>query len=187
MTMGDRIVILDDGRRQQVGDPSTVYDNPANRFVGGFVGSPSMNFVEVTASRDGDDVVLTGRDAADGFGYRLTDDRAAAIRGGADAYTLGIRPESVEIGDDGPDTVPATVEVVEPVGSDNYLYLDLGETASTLEAEDHPDFVARVDATLQPEIGEVVAVAFPESAVHLFDADTGEAVRTETEPTAVTQ
>lgn len=174
MTMGDRIVILNDGKRQQVGEPSEVYENPANQFVGGFVGSPSMNFVPVDARADGDDVVLTGRDD-DGFEYRLTAGRADAIRGGADGYTLGIRPENVEVSADG-DGVPATVEVIEPIGSDNYLYLDLGEGESTLAADDQPEFVARVESTVQPELGAVVSVRFPEADVHLFDETTGEAV-----------
>ena len=176
MTMGDQIVILNDGRRQQVGEPSAVYDNPANEFVGGFVGSPSMNFVPVDARADGDDVRLTGsRDSS--FEFLLTDDRADAIRGRADSYTLGIRPENVRIVDEGTENaVPATVEVVEPIGSDNYLYLDLGTEASTLAAQDQPDFIARVDSTVAPETGDVVYAGFPESTVHLFEQPGGEAV-----------
>jgi multiple sugar transport system ATP-binding protein len=180
MTMGDRIVILNDGERQQVGEPSTVYENPANQFVAGFVGSPSMNFVPVEASSDGDGLLLSGTDDA-AFQYRLTDERAAALADGGDtlagAYTLGIRPENVRLVEsDADNAIPATVEVVEPIGSDNYLYLDLGEAASTLDADDHPDFIARVESETHPEIGDVVSVSFPESDVHLFDEQNGEAV-----------
>ncbi|WP_424001098.1 ABC transporter ATP-binding protein [Haloarcula salina] len=186
MTMGDRIVILNDGNLQQTGRPKEVYENPANRFVGGFVGSPSMNFLDVTAEPTGDGVRLTDEDGA--FAYDLTGGRAQAfgdIEGGS--YVLGVRPEDVSVADgDARDGVPATVDVLEPVGSDNYLYLDLGDGSGGFDGDDSPAFVARVSADVEPAVGEQVRVVFDESAVHLFDPRDGEAVTAAAEHAAAT-
>jgi len=185
MTMGDRIVILNDGNLQQTGRPKEVYENPANRFVGGFVGSPSMNFLDVTAEPTGDGVRLTGEGGA--FAYDLTGGRARAfgdIEGGS--YVLGVRPEDVSVADGGAQAaVPATVDVLEPVGSDNYLYLNLGDGSDGFDGDDASAFVARVSADVEPAVGERVRVVFEESAVHLFDPRDGDAVTaTEEEPAA---
>ncbi|WP_254273221.1 ABC transporter ATP-binding protein [Haloarcula marina] len=182
MTMGDRIVILNDGELQQTGKPTHVYQNPTNQFVAGFVGSPSMNFLDVSADSLDGGVRLTGADGS--FSYDLTSERASAfgdIAGGS--YVLGIRPEhvTVEESTDG-SAIPATVDVVEPIGSDNYLYLDLGTEQRSFDTEDAPDFIARVPADIEPEVGDVVGVAFEESSVHLFDGETGDAVAPQGEP-----
>jgi multiple sugar transport system ATP-binding protein len=159
MTMGDRMVILDEGELQQAGAPTDVYANPTNAFVGGFVGSPSMNFADVTVDRTGGRTTLVG----DRFEYPVSDAFASAMPAG-DAFTLGIRPENVEVDVDGDGSgVEATVEVVEPVGADNYLTLDVDD-----------QFVARVDADVEPDAGDDVLVRFEEDSVHLFDADSGE-------------
>lgn len=157
--MGDRMVILDEGELQQVGAPTDVYESPANAFVGGFVGSPSMNFADVTTEREDGRTTLVG----DAFAYPVSDAFASAMPDG-DEFTLGIRPENVSVStDEGARGVAATVEVVEPVGADNYLTLDVAE-----------HFVARVDATVEPTPGDTVTVHFDEDDVHLFDADSGE-------------
>ncbi|WP_101294487.1 ABC transporter ATP-binding protein [Halegenticoccus soli] len=158
MTMGDRIVILKDGELQQTGAPTDVYENPANRFVGGFVGSPSMNFVDVRAAVTRDEVRLS--DGTGRFEYRLPAADYPSISDG-DALTFGVRPEDVFTAEPA-SGIETAVEVVEPVGSDNYLYLDLGD-----------DFIARVDSDVEPDPGDVIYVGFDESDVHLFDARSG--------------
>ena len=160
MTMGDRMVILDEGELQQVGAPTDVYESPANAFVGGFVGSPSMNFAEITVDRDGGRTTLAG----DGFEYPVSDAFASAMPDG-DRFELGIRPENVAVDPAGDEQggITATVEVVEPVGADNYLTLDVAE-----------HFVARVDSTVEPAPGDDVTVRFDEDSVQLFDVDSGE-------------
>ncbi|MCU4740188.1 ABC transporter ATP-binding protein [Halobacteria archaeon AArc-m2/3/4] len=164
MTMGDKIVILEDGELQQTGAPKDVYDRPTNSFVGGFIGSPSMNFVDVVARKSDSSLVLT--DEVD-FRYSLSEAYAneIAVEDGQE-ITLGIRPEDVHPADPGSDNgVEATVDVVEPIGSDNYLYLDIG-----------PDFIARVAADVEPEPDERITVTFDESKVRLFDRETGDSL-----------
>ncbi|UTF53564.1 ABC transporter ATP-binding protein [Natronosalvus rutilus] len=163
MTMGDKIVILNDGELQQVGAPTHVYDKPANEFVGGFVGSPSMNFLEVVARTSGNSLVLT--DGED-FRYSLSPEYAADIDvEDGQPVTLGIRPEDVYTADPGSDGIQTTVDVLEPIGSDNYLYLDI-----------HDDFIARVNADVKPAVGETIEITFDESKIRLFDRDTGESL-----------
>ncbi|WP_435079331.1 ABC transporter ATP-binding protein [Halococcus sp. AFM35] len=173
MTMGDRLAIMNDGVLQQTGTPTDVYAAPNSEFVGGFVGSPSMNILDVTVEETGDGTMLTNGDR---FTYTLGGDRGRHVTG-ADVTSarLGIRPENVRVTDER-DGIETSVEVVEPVGSDNYLYLDLG-----------PEFIARVDSGIEPATGEEIRVTFDENDVHLFDAGTGDALLAEgEEPPIVT-
>jgi len=164
MTMGDRIVILDEGELQQVGAPKEVYSNPTNEFVGGFVGSPSMNFIDVAVEEVDGAVTLT---AGDRFAYRLDESDARRLQEATSTRELrmGIRPEDVQVVESGPNAQQAVVEVVEPIGSDNYLYLDVGD-----------DFIARVDADVEPDPSDEILVSFDSKAVHLYDPETGEAL-----------
>ncbi len=162
MTMGDRIVILDGGELQQLGKPTDVYANPVNEFVGGFIGSPSMNFVDVEADARGDAVRLAGLEGE--FDFELS---AAYVDRHVDSldsnrYTLGIRPENVVFTDDTRNSITARVSVVEPVGSDNFLHLDIAG-----------EFIARVDPAIEPRPGEDVTLTFDEDDIHLFDSETG--------------
>jgi len=170
MTMGDRIVILNDGELQQAGQPREVYENPANKFVGGFVGSPSMNFIDVHATVTGDRVRL--EDDSGRFEYTVAAASYPNVSDG-DRLSFGIRPENVRIVD-AAEGIPTTVEVVEPIGSDNYLYMDLA-----------PEFIARVDSDIEPEPEDTVAISFDEVNVHLFDGETGESLTFEDEAESV--
>ncbi|RYJ12904.1 ABC transporter ATP-binding protein [Halogeometricum borinquense] len=162
MTMGDRLAILKDGILQQVGKPKDVYENPTNKFVGGFVGSPSMNFVDVEVTGSGGSVTLANDD---GFDYSLTGDVAQRVsESRSETARLGVRPEDVTVVTGGAG-IPTTVDVVEPIGSDNYLHLDVGT-----------DFIARVDSDVEPTVGDTIEITFDQSAVHLFDATGGDAL-----------
>ena len=174
MTMGDRVAVLDGGELQQLAPPQEVYDHPVNRFVAGFIGSPSMDFMETTVERQDDRYVLVGR-SNDTLSYAL--DRSVTERleleGGTD-LTLGVRPEDLDVIGDPADRDPrnsfeATVDVVEPMGSDNFLTLDVGESDS---------WTARVDSSFVPEEGSQVGVTFDESVLHLFAAD-GETLKSQ--------
>jgi len=163
MTMGDRIAILNDGELQQVATPLEAYHTPANEFVAGFIGEPSMNFFDVDL--DGERV------AGDGLDLPLSE----SVRGEltTDALVLGIRPEDVELKKtvEGDHDVSVTVDVVEPMGDENNVYLSLPDTP---EGE---TFIANVDGRTRVEEGEDIAAHLPEDAMHFFDRQTGEALR----------
>ena len=146
MTLADRIVVLNDGRVEQVGAPLDLYARPATRFVAGFIGMPSMNFLDVTV--EGARCTLPG-------GHELPLP-AEAPRGPA---TLGIRPEHVEIGTEG---LPARVELVEELGEAHLLHLVLqgGER-----------LIAKLPGNAIAPQGETVAVRIDPARCHLFDAD----------------
>jgi len=149
MTMGDRIAVLDSGEIQQVAPPEVCYNRPSNRFVAGFIGSPSMNFFEVHIKENQGDHIIEG----DSFvltinGICVTDGR----------YTLGVRPEDFYIGES--EGIQATVDVVEPLGADNLLYL-------TTTAGD--EFTVRVESNYKPNEGETVFASFDTPSMHLFD------------------
>ncbi len=164
MTMGDRIVVLKDGVIQQAADPVTLYDEPANRFVAGFIGTPPMNFF------DGE---LTGDGAFDGgsFRVRINEKHATGLQGRAGkAVTLGVRPEDIaaSAGDADPAAgkVTAKLQVIEPMGSETYWYLKSGEHT----------FIARVDSHVKADINQEVALQFNLDKAHYFDADSGKTV-----------
>jgi multiple sugar transport system ATP-binding protein len=170
MTMGDRIAVLDGGRLQQVGMPLECYHEPRNLFVAGFIGEPSMNFFEVDL-RDG---VLAG----DHFEYPLSDDILPAVEG-HERLVLGIRPEDIElVGEgDGLHEFRTTVDVVEPTGDENNVYLTFADAGPTGTPEEGPEtFVAAVSGLRNVEGGQTVVARIPESAIHVFDRDTGEAL-----------
>ncbi len=171
MTMGDRIAIMNDGRLQQVGRPNEVYDHPANLFVAGFIGEPSMNFLDVVY-RDGNRPRLVGSEGGDGFAYplaRSTADRLE-VEDGAQ-LTLGVRPEDVTIETDTgalSDTAQqATIDVVEPMGSDSFVYFYLDGT----------EWTGRT-GRIGRETGDKIVCDFEESAVYLFD-ETGETIKSQ--------
>ncbi len=163
MTMGDRIAILDGGELQQVGTPLECYHQPANRFVAGFIGDPSMNFFELQYDQ------ATGT-ATDGtISYSFSEDQQSrierSIAGGR--LILGIRPEDITIAEE-PDstTVESTVQVVEPMGKESLLHL----------GADDRSFLASVSGEYLVDEGNALRVRFPRSKVHVFDPEDGDAI-----------
>ncbi|WP_101297930.1 ABC transporter ATP-binding protein [Halegenticoccus soli] len=180
MTMGDRIAILNGGKLMQVATPLEAYHRPANRFVAGFLGEPSMNFFEMEVR--GDRLVGASERTAepsggsspedgDEFVYPVSAETREAI-GDASAVTLGVRPEDVELvrTADGPHDFETVVDVVEPTGNENNVYL-------AFSSESERTFVATISGMRSVEAGQPAIARIPESAIHLFDADTGEALR----------
>jgi len=171
MTMGDRIAILNDGKLQQIGTPLECYHTPANQFVAGFIGSPSMNFLDVTA----DDGALINEE----FRYGLSMETAESLGPNGTEYVLGIRPEDITVvTSDAPNAIEASVNVVEPLGDVAHVNIDIGSESYT----------ASIDGTPRWDPGHEIYVEFPENNVHLFAADTGEAVKnasTETDEQSV--
>jgi len=149
LTMGDRIAVLKDGVLQQVGTPRDLYETPANVFVAGFIGSPSMNILptEFTGSavRFGNaDIPVPGMPAS-----------GAAL--------LGVRPEDLELVSAEGDGLAVEVDLVEELGADAYLY------GHTEVAGEQRDLVARVDGRRHPAVGDVVVLAAKPDHLHLFD------------------
>jgi len=164
MTMGDRIVIMKDGCIQQIADPITLYDKPVNRFVAGFIGSPPMNFVKGSVvKREGKIYFNEGK-----FLVKVIDAMAKALASYVDKEVIfGIRPEDIYdklFVSEAPqeNTVKAICEVIEPMGSEAYLYLNTGKNS----------LVARVGGHDKPTINQDMDLVFDMSKVHFFDRDT---------------
>ncbi|WP_049935638.1 ABC transporter ATP-binding protein [Haloplanus natans] len=166
MTMGDRIAVLDGGELQQVGTPNEVYNHPANEFVAGFIGSPSMNFMSMSVVRRGGTTALVA-DHDESLTYRLDDAASDLPVEPGDSVTLGVRPEDLRIVDGAESNgegrrLDAAVQVVEPMGSDNFLSLDVGLDDA---------WVARVDPSYTPEERTSIQVTLDYHALNLFDDD----------------
>ncbi|TSE00896.1 sn-glycerol-3-phosphate ABC transporter ATP-binding protein UgpC [Mesorhizobium intechi] len=151
MTMADKIVVMRDGRIEQIGAPLELFDRPANLFVAGFIGSPSMNLLKGVV-RKGD---KPGVDIS-GTLFPIADN--AAQDGQAVVY--GVRPEHLEIH---PDGVPAKISVVEPTGSETLVFLRFGDREMVALFRERHDFKPGDTLTLKPRLEQI----------HLFDAETG--------------
>ena len=127
MTMGSRIVLLRDGVVQQIGAPQDVYDHPLNTFVAGFLGSPSINFFEGQLARRDDKWVF----AAPDIELTLPAEVVAKINGSEERLgeinqaTIGVRPENFKLADAQNSSVKGQISLVELVGSDKYVYIDM--------------------------------------------------------------
>jgi multiple sugar transport system ATP-binding protein len=175
MTLADRIVVLDEGVIQQIDDPITLYTQPNNMFVAGFIGSPAMNFLKATIKEKGSELVLDGKGD---FELIIPQEMSNAMKE-LQTYigkevVLGIRPENIldpEVNDDheysAENLVEAQVEVVEPMGSTINLYLDIGAEES---------IIAVVDINSTAEVGDEMEFAFDLNKMHIFDAETEEAI-----------
>jgi multiple sugar transport system ATP-binding protein len=154
MTMADKIVVMHDGRIEQIGAPLDLYDRPGNRFVAGFIGSPAMNFVEGRLSLNGG-AAFVGQG-----GLRLPLPVVPAAKDGQ-PVTLGLRPEHLTLADDG---IPAEVVVVEPTGPEVQVNARLasGEEIVAMFRERHP---------FRP--GDKIGLKPLGNHVHVFDGETG--------------
>lgn len=168
MTMGSRIVVMKDGVAQQVSDPLTIYRQPVNQFVAGFIGSPAMNFIDATLSKEGDGLSVS----SEAFTAALPHAQAAALadHAGADV-TLGIRPEDIYESADADRlaasaSIRAHLDVVEPMGNEIFLYFELGGK----------DLVARIDVRTPPAVNTDVDLVLDVGSLHFFDKESGESL-----------
>ena len=187
MTLGQRVAVLRDGVLQQCETPQQLFSNPVNLFVGAFIGSPSMNFVE--AAVGGDSVVFPG------LHMPLPTD--SPLRGQERSVILGIRPTDFAHSDDAPADLPrmrVEPSVVEELGAETYLVftidaprVDTEATRAAADAERTDEmtlladeegaiFTARVDPRRSPRPGTPVELAVDGERVHFFDPDTGESL-----------
>ena len=162
MTMGDRICVMKDGDIQQVADPITLYDSPANLFVASFIGTPPMNFFQGTIEQQSDGLFFK----EETFTIKILDEwkeRLADFVG--KKVTFGIRPEDIcwaKAGDDQFPKVKAEIEVIEPMGSETYLYVNTGVHS----------FIARVEAQRRFKVGDTIELPFFLPKAHIFCGET---------------
>ncbi|HHM23895.1 MAG TPA: sn-glycerol-3-phosphate ABC transporter ATP-binding protein UgpC [Bacteroidetes bacterium] len=167
MTMGDRIVVMKDGKVQQVDSPLNLYNRPKNKFVAGFIGSPAMNFFTCTVRGNGG-LVLDG----EVFRFVLPKRLEANLASYAGKQVVfGIRPEDIHLPDEERSLrekgeMEAEVDVVEPMGSEMYVYLRAGENR----------FVARAVLESIPRLGDRLRLLVDLSKAHFFDPVTEERI-----------
>jgi multiple sugar transport system ATP-binding protein len=189
MTMGHRVAVMHQGRLVQVAPPAELYHRPAHVFVAGFIGSPPMNLVKVHVDDAADGVVVT----SGALRLELPTEVAAGVpqlRPGPDPVIVGVRPEHLEIASDG-HGVPATVRLVEPLGSEHIVHLDVGDAhllASDGATWDEVGTDLRVIAKLHGEqawcrAGDQVVLRADPQHLRFFDCTTGAAL---TEPVVAT-
>ncbi len=163
MTMGDRIAVMKDGLLQQVGTPQELYGHPANLFVAGFIGSPAMNFVGVTAVGE---QLMMGKAKLNLAGEPA---KAAANRPAGSSLTIGFRPEHLQLANGTGDQVvrfPATVDVVEYLGNEELIHA---------RAEGN-DIVALLPSDRKVKAGDKVELAVPLDRLYVFDPESEKAL-----------
>ena len=167
MTMGDRIVVMKDGVIQQVGSPSTIFDRPRNVFVAGFIGTPQMNFFDITfkAAPKEVEIILPNGDSTK---FKLSDFTAIQdeyIDGKEKKLTLGVRGEHIVIS---PKGIAAEVTFVEILGNTTNIMCKL------LHSE--KEFTITVQERSELKIGDQINIQFLAKNLHLFDPESGETV-----------
>ena len=156
-------MVLNEGKIQQIADPGTLYHKPANQFVGGFIGTPPMNFIKTHIVNNSGAPILE----FENFKVELNTHLQSALNTlSGDAVTLGIRPEDIHIGENGKNSVGAQVELVEPLGNHALLYLRTGEN----------NFVAQSDLVDMPQHNTPLTVNFNMDKAHLFHPETGKSL-----------
>ncbi|MBT3315530.1 MAG: sn-glycerol-3-phosphate ABC transporter ATP-binding protein UgpC [Anaerolineae bacterium] len=169
MTMASRIAVINNGTLQQIDSPQVLYDTPANLFMAGFIGSPSMKFFPAKLRKEGKTIYVDG----EGFSVPISVERAAIYQNHAGKNIIfGIRPENIHNPDFIPpnihtEQVPAKVDVTELMGNEIFLHLINGDIS----------FVARVDPRSTFGVGDEIQVAFDMNSFQIFDAETEEAIR----------
>jgi ABC-type sugar transport system ATPase subunit len=159
MTLADRIVVLRAGRIEQVGTPLEVYNHPANLFVAGFIGSPRMNLLPARVAASGQ--VTIGNDTRS-----IPLPSTGQVASGA-SITLGARPEHIDVVDETQADLFITVNLVEQLGGETYLYGS---------APGLPELTVRQDGQARYDRNQKVGLRLKREALHLFDAD-GQAIR----------
>ncbi len=170
MTLGDRIAVMKNGVIQQIATPAKLYDEPANQFVAGFVGSPPMNFFAGTLARNGSGLIFQATNNS--FKLHLENQMAARLANHTDKQiVLGLRPESIldrsRAADSPTDwTLDAVAETVEPMGAETHLHA----------TRDGHSFVVRMSGGWRATTQQKIPLVFDMRAAHFFDAATGKEI-----------
>jgi len=161
MTLGHRLMVLNEGVVEQLGTPLELYEHPKSLFVAEFIGSPSMNILDTRITDGGANVQI-----ADDISMVLGDEGLSAYAG--KMVKLGVRPEHLEIIEGGNDALPLTVTVVEHLGADTLVHGHFGD--------DRTDMTIRRPGTQDIKAGDVLPVTIGREHIHLFDAETGKRI-----------
>ena len=170
MTMATRIAVMSDGILQQIDSPQVLYDNPANIFVAGFIGSPAMNFSSAKIAKMNGDIIVDTGDVAVTLPANKKDVYAEHI---GKEVVLGIRPEDlhdpnfIPPGVDQQSLIEAKVDVMEMMGNEVFVYLKVGDRS----------MIARVDPRTDYKVGDTIQISGNTDNLHLFDKDTEIAIR----------
>jgi multiple sugar transport system ATP-binding protein len=157
MTLAQRVAVMDGGRLQQFDTPLNIYERPANKFVAGFMGSPSMNFLNGTLDHSerkfiSPDIVLAFRS------------QALSLPHGATQVVLGVRPENINLSvTEFQGGLPATVYVTESLGNETFVFLNLGKGR----------IVARTGPAMRLDMESKVWISLDETKLHFFDPVSG--------------
>ncbi|MBR4193389.1 MAG: sn-glycerol-3-phosphate ABC transporter ATP-binding protein UgpC [Oscillospiraceae bacterium] len=160
MTLGDRIVVMKDGYIQQIGTPQEVFNHPANLFVAGFIGMPVMNFFDAKLLREDRHYFVE----LGGIKVHLSEDKCARLAAKdvqSQSVTLGVRPEHIDLADDG---VRARVDVSEMMGSSVHLHLSAGDRDMII-------IVPTVDLENLPRMGDEIRFSFKGNVAHVFSKE----------------
>lgn len=169
MTLGTRIVVMKDGKIQQVDTPQRLFHFPANQFVAGFIGTPPMNFFEGIVKVEEKQTVVE----VEGRPIILSPEKSLKLTQGnyvGKKVVVGIRPEHMKVSKQKPDTVHAegTVDVYEMLGSDAIVHINQQGSDKKL--------IAKIDAVEEIQAGDVVQVTYNTDRIHLFELETGNTI-----------
>ncbi|WP_286652997.1 sn-glycerol-3-phosphate ABC transporter ATP-binding protein UgpC [Ruficoccus sp. ZRK36] len=165
MTMGERICVMKDGNLMQVDTPLTLYKQPANTFVGGFIGSPPMNFFHGKVERQSDEIsFIEDSPSASALKVKLPPRDSVEPSLHARSVVLGIRPEDIHVDTTGTSPIMMRIDVAEPMGAETYLYFNTGAAP----------FIARVHADHSFRAGEEIRLRFDTAKALLFDPASGD-------------
>jgi len=157
MTLGHRLMVLNDGYVEQLGTPIELYEHPATKFVAGFIGSPSMNFLNTTISEDGKTALLSGSET-----LNLPGDFAGFAN---QQVTIGIRPEHLNLNESKSALISLKAHVVEHLGADTLVHGAFGSSDT--------DFTLRLNGIRAIDRNEILPLTVDLKNIHVFNADTG--------------
>lgn len=169
MTLADRIVVMKDGVVQQIGSPMEVYQHPQNIFVAGFIGSPSMNFIEADLIQEGDNIIIKERD----FSLVVSNNLKESLKKlSSKRVVVGVRPENIYCKYNYPDkssnysTLYVEIDVIEPLGSESHIFFTYNNIP----------MVTRVKTDTTLKVGEKIELIIDPSKIYLFDKESGKLI-----------
>ncbi len=162
MTMGDKIVVMKDGLVQQIDSPLNLYNTPGNKFVAGFIGSPSMNFIEGVLSSS---PKMIFESLNQDISFEVPDQYNSILKSfSGSEVTLGIRPENISLTSadlNNPIVIKSKLDVIEPMGNEIFIYFNIGGNQLT----------GRVPTEIIPKVGDEIEMYFNSGKLHFFDSE----------------